>query len=123
MSVRNLAFAGAWLVAAVMSMAARGADPASTGKPCRPDVKAILEKPLYKNGVWGLYVVDLDTGEVIYDLAADRKFMTGSVRKVVSVGLALDKMGPDHKFVDAYLSSRHVERRRARRRFDSGGQR
>src|SRR5262249_50479449 len=53
---------------------------------------------LYKNAVWGLLVVDLDTGEVIHELASNRKFMTGSVRKLISVGLALNKLGPNHKF-------------------------
>src|SRR5262245_14111812 len=62
------------------------------------ELKAVLHKPLYKNAVWGLLVVDLDTGEVIHELAPNRKFMTGSVRKLISVGLALDSLGSNHKF-------------------------
>ena len=76
----------------------RRADEAGSGKPLPAELQAVLDKPLYKNGVWGLRVVDLDTGEVIYDLEPNRKFMTGSVRKLISVGLALDKLGADHTF-------------------------
>lgn len=63
------------------------------------DIQAVFDKPLYKSGVWGLKVVDLDSGEVIYELRSNETLKTGSVRKLFSVGLALDKLGPDHKFV------------------------
>ncbi|MEO7402628.1 MAG: D-alanyl-D-alanine carboxypeptidase, partial [Burkholderiales bacterium] len=78
---------------------ALGADSATKTKPIPPEIQAIFDKPLYKNATWGLRVVDLDTGDVVYDLKSDQKFLTGSVRKLISVGLALDKLGVDHKFV------------------------
>ncbi len=62
------------------------------------ELKAIIEKPIYKSGTWGLRVVDLESGEVVYQLGGDRKFLMGSVRKLFSVGLALDRLGPDHRF-------------------------
>jgi D-alanyl-D-alanine carboxypeptidase/D-alanyl-D-alanine-endopeptidase (penicillin-binding protein 4) len=68
------------------------------GKPLPADLQAVLDKPLYKSGVWGLLVVDLDTGEVVYDLRSERKMLTGSVRKLFSIGLALDKLGVDYRF-------------------------
>jgi len=81
-----------------ISVGGAGDRNASAAEPLPAALQAVLSKPLYKNGVWGLLVVDLDTGEVIHDLAPNRKFMTGSVRKLISVGLALDKLGPNHKF-------------------------
>jgi D-alanyl-D-alanine carboxypeptidase len=68
-------------------------------KPIPAEIQAIFDKPLYKSGIWGLRVVDLENGRVIYDLNPQRKLLTGSVRKLISVGLALEKLGPDHKFV------------------------
>jgi D-alanyl-D-alanine carboxypeptidase len=68
------------------------------GKALPADVQAVLDKPLYKSGIWGLQVVDVDTGEVIYDLDSERMLLTGSVRKLFSIGLALDKLGIDHRF-------------------------
>ncbi len=43
-------------------------------------------------------MVDLDTGEVIYDLKPNILAFTGSVRKLYSVGLALNELGPEHRF-------------------------
>jgi D-alanyl-D-alanine carboxypeptidase/D-alanyl-D-alanine-endopeptidase (penicillin-binding protein 4) len=84
-----------WALAVPMALAA---DEDAPPKPIPPEIKAIFHKPLYKNAVWGLRVVDLDTGHVVYDLKSDEKFLTGSVRKLISVGLALEKLGRDYKF-------------------------
>lgn len=70
----------------------------AAGKPLPDDVQAIFDKPLYDGGSWGLLVVDLDSGEVLYELEPERKFLMGSVRKLFSIGLALDKLGVDHRF-------------------------
>jgi D-alanyl-D-alanine carboxypeptidase len=79
--------------------AALGAEAITEAKPIPAEIQAIFDKPLYKKAAWGLQVVDLDSGKVIYEREPQRKFLTGSVRKLISVGLALDKLGPDHKFV------------------------
>lgn len=81
------------LVAIGLATVALGAD-----KPLPADMQAVIDKPLYQGGVWGLLVVDLDTGELVYELDPEREFLTGSVRKLFSIGLALDKLGVDHKF-------------------------
>ena len=75
------------------------AEATSAGKPLPAELQAVLDKPLYKNATWGLRVVDLDTGDVVYDLKSEQKFLAGSVRKLITIGLALDKLGVDHKFV------------------------
>lgn len=74
-------------------------DDASPGEqPVPQAVRQILDKPSYRSATWGLLVVDLDTGQVIHDLNAGRSFLIGSVRKLFSVGLALDALGPAHTF-------------------------
>jgi D-alanyl-D-alanine carboxypeptidase len=93
MTIRTFALGLTWMVAACLAATTFG-----EGQPLPADLQAVMDKPLYKSGAWGLLVVDLESGEVVYELAPARKFMTGSVRKLVSVGLALDKLGPDHKF-------------------------
>jgi len=32
------------------------------------DVKAVFDKPVYKNAIWGLRMVDLETGKELIDL-------------------------------------------------------
>jgi PBP4 family serine-type D-alanyl-D-alanine carboxypeptidase len=73
------------------------ADSADTGIP--PDIKAIFDKPAYKNSTWGLQLVDLETGKVLIDVKPDYNFFIGSVRKVFSVGRLLNQIGAGHKFV------------------------
>jgi len=63
------------------------------------DIQAIFDKPLYKNSLWGLRVVDLDTGKVLINLRPDYDFFIGSVRKVFSVGELMNAVGAAHTSV------------------------
>src|SRR5690348_3915338 len=60
------------------------------------DIRAIFNKPQYKNATWGLRV--LDRGKVVLDLNSQRQFYIGSVRKVFSVGQLLNDVGPEHTY-------------------------
>ncbi len=62
------------------------------------DIVAIFNKPLYDDSTWGLRVVDIDTGELVYDLRSDENFYIGSVRKMFTLGEALGTLGPDFRF-------------------------
>jgi PBP4 family serine-type D-alanyl-D-alanine carboxypeptidase len=66
----------------------------TTGVPA--DIRVILEKPPYKNAIWGLRV--LDGNRVLVDLNSQRNFFIGSVRKVFSVGQLLNAVGPGHTY-------------------------
>ncbi len=62
-------------------------------------IRTIMEKPRYSEATWALRVVDEKSGKLIYDLNSQEKLLTGSVRKVYSVGNALNTLGADHRFV------------------------
>jgi D-alanyl-D-alanine carboxypeptidase len=62
------------------------------------DIKAVFDKPAYKNASWGLRIVDLGTGKELIDLQPRCNFYIGSVRKIFSVGELLDQIGPDHRY-------------------------
>jgi D-alanyl-D-alanine carboxypeptidase len=64
-----------------------------------PDIQAIFDKPLYKNAIWGLRVVDLDTGSVRINLRPDYDFFIGSVRKVFTVGALMNQVGAEQTSV------------------------
>ena len=70
------------------------ADPANVPS----DIKAIMDKPHYKGAIWGLRVVDVETGKPLIDLEPHHQFFIGSVRKVFTVGELLNQIGPDHTF-------------------------
>lgn len=74
------------------------------------DVKAVFEKPLYENAVWGLRVVDPASGEVLIDLEPDREFFIGSVRKIFSVGELLNEVGASHQYNTPVYSRGRVSR-------------
>jgi PBP4 family serine-type D-alanyl-D-alanine carboxypeptidase len=56
-------------------------------------VSAIMDKPRYADASWSLSVADVDTGKPLYALHPARRSLTGSTRKLMSVGLALDALG------------------------------
>jgi D-alanyl-D-alanine carboxypeptidase len=60
------------------------------------EIRAIFDKPRYKDGIWGLRV--LDGAKVILDYNSQRQFYIGSVRKVFSVGQLLNAVGPEHTY-------------------------
>jgi D-alanyl-D-alanine carboxypeptidase len=62
------------------------------------DIKAVFDKPAYKDAIWGLRIVDLGSGKELMDLQPHCNFFIGSVRKVFSVGELLDQVGPDHRY-------------------------
>lgn len=47
---------------------------------------------------WGLHVVSLATGEVVYGYNEDKLFVPASNTKLYSTALALARLGPDHRF-------------------------
>lgn len=63
-----------------------------------PDsITSIMDKPRYADATWSLLVTDVETGESFYELNADEMSLTGSTRKLFSVGAALDELGADHR--------------------------
>ncbi len=72
-------------------------------------IRAIMEKSRYSQATWGLRVVDMKSGHVIYDLHSHDKLLTGSVRKLYSVGVTLTKLGPNHRFITPVFRNGKVD--------------
>lgn len=62
------------------------------------DISAVIEAPEFKTAHWGILVVDLQSGAVVYEMNPDRLFAPASVTKLFSVATALDAFGPDYRF-------------------------
>jgi D-alanyl-D-alanine carboxypeptidase len=58
-----------------------------------PAIQDVMEGPRYRTASWSLYAADVETGRPLYSLRANRRSFTGSTRKLMSVGLALDALG------------------------------
>jgi D-alanyl-D-alanine carboxypeptidase/D-alanyl-D-alanine-endopeptidase (penicillin-binding protein 4) len=62
------------------------------------DIEAIFNKPAYDGALWGLRVMDADTGKLLINLHPNHQFYVASVRKNFTVAQLLDQVGPTHTY-------------------------
>lgn len=62
------------------------------------EIQQIMNQAKYKHSFWGMYVKDLQTGKVLYDLNSDKLFSPASTSKIFSVEALLDTFGDDFRF-------------------------
>jgi D-alanyl-D-alanine carboxypeptidase/D-alanyl-D-alanine-endopeptidase (penicillin-binding protein 4) len=58
----------------------------------------IVDRPEYKHARFGVEFYSLDEGKVIYAANADELFVPGSTTKILTVGTALEALGPEFRF-------------------------
>jgi D-alanyl-D-alanine carboxypeptidase len=61
-------------------------------------IDAILSRPDFKHAMFGIEFYSLDANKPIYRLNADKLFVPGSTTKLVTMGSALQLLGPDYRF-------------------------
>ncbi|MCC7023131.1 MAG: D-alanyl-D-alanine carboxypeptidase, partial [Thermomicrobiales bacterium] len=96
---------GAGLAAALagrggLPAAAQDATPVATeaGEPLPGAITAIIEQPKYAFARWGIHVADRATGQTIYDLRGDERFLAASTTKLFPGAAALAAYGTDYRF-------------------------
>ena len=62
-------------------------------------IQTVMDKPRYADARWSLLVADVKSGDTLYALDPDRLSLSGSTRKLFSVGMALDALGARHRQV------------------------
>src|SRR5260370_12061680 len=60
-------------------------------------VAATIDQPCYRAAMWGVKVVSLDTGKVVFERNADKLFSPASNAKLYTMALALDRLGADYR--------------------------
>ncbi len=89
-----------WVILSAYLLATTGIGNGTVAKADPPaGINSIMHKPRYARASWNLLVTDLATGKTVYQLHPDRIAFTGSVRKLFSVGLALNALGANHRFI------------------------
>lgn len=68
------------------------------GEPLDAQIDALMNAPEYRHAHWGILVVDLESGETVYQWQPDKLFAPASTTKLYSVAAALEVLGPDHRF-------------------------
>src|SRR5262249_14823927 len=64
------------------------------------DLDALIDKsPIAARASIGIHVVDTKTGKTVYERNADHLLLPASNLKLFTAALALEKLGPDYRFV------------------------
>lgn len=74
-----------------------------------PELQQLLNSPEYKQAHWGCLVVDLQSGESLYEFQADKLFAPASATKLFSVSAAWDKLGSDSRFATSIYRKGEVD--------------
>ncbi len=74
------------------------AQPAARPVALSARIDAILARPEYKHAMFGIEFYSLDANRPVYTLNADKLFVPGSTTKLVTMGSALQLLGPDYRF-------------------------
>jgi D-alanyl-D-alanine carboxypeptidase/D-alanyl-D-alanine-endopeptidase (penicillin-binding protein 4) len=61
-------------------------------------INSILADSAFLNANWAVLVVDLDSGEKLYDRNAEKSFIPASNGKIYTTAAALDQLGVDYTF-------------------------
>jgi len=84
------------LVASLMLLSVAG--PLIASERLESEIGAVIHAVDYKTAHWGILVVDLASGQTVFELNPDRLFAPASVTKLFSTAAALDALGADYRF-------------------------
>src|ERR1043165_8364321 len=82
----------ALILAAVVSLPA-----SSTAQSIAGRVEAVLRRPALAHAMAGVEFYDLAAGKAVYRLNGDKFFVPASTTKLLTVGTALELLGPDYR--------------------------
>ncbi|MCA9737476.1 MAG: D-alanyl-D-alanine carboxypeptidase/D-alanyl-D-alanine-endopeptidase [Gemmatimonadota bacterium] len=73
--------------------------PATAGAQALPArIQAVLDRPEFRHASWALEFYDLRDRRVVFGVNNDRLMVPGSTTKLLTMGTALEVLGPDHRF-------------------------
>jgi D-alanyl-D-alanine carboxypeptidase/D-alanyl-D-alanine-endopeptidase (penicillin-binding protein 4) len=76
----------------------------ASGQSLRSQLEARLDQPRFAAAQWGVKVVSLDTGKVLFDHNADKLLKPASNAKMYTASLALDRLGPDFRIRTSFYA-------------------
>jgi serine-type D-Ala-D-Ala carboxypeptidase/endopeptidase (penicillin-binding protein 4) len=97
-----LAAPGAACAAAAAASAHTGPTPAPAAvslAEMRHAVDSLVTLPEFRNALWGVLVVDLETGDTLYSRNAGKLFLPASTMKLVTTAVALSRLGAGYRYV------------------------
>ncbi|MGD9630557.1 MAG: D-alanyl-D-alanine carboxypeptidase/D-alanyl-D-alanine-endopeptidase [Pyrinomonadaceae bacterium] len=68
-------------------------------------LRQVLAKPEIRRGMLGVKVASVATGKVVFEDNAEKYFMPASNMKNFTVATAIERLGPDHRFVTSLYTA------------------
>ena len=88
----------------LLTLAFAAAQLAAAGLP--ENIQRLLDSnPAARTAFWGIQVVDLASGKVVYELNPDHYFVPASNTKLFTTALALSRLGPGYTFITSVLAA------------------
>lgn len=75
----------------------------------RQDLALVFGASIMAHGLWGVDIRSLDSGEVLYQLNPARLMMPASTMKIVTLAVAADVLGWNHRFVTTLEAAGAIE--------------
>src|SRR4249920_3413536 len=100
---RLLIFVSALLIAGNIS--AQEPKPLKTLAELQQQLSAHLSQSKFDAALWGVKVVSLDSGKVIFEQNSQKLFSPASNSKLYTVALALDRLGADYRIKTSLYST------------------
>jgi D-alanyl-D-alanine carboxypeptidase/D-alanyl-D-alanine-endopeptidase (penicillin-binding protein 4) len=91
--------------APVLGQTPAGGPIPAAGQALAETIEGILAVPAAQRGLWGIHVVDLASGETVYQKNAQVPMTPASNTKLFSTALALARLGPDFTFRTTVLAA------------------
>lgn len=88
--------------ALAVSATAFGADADS------PPYHDLIARPAAERAFWGIRIVDLDSGQTVFEHNPDKLFVPASNAKLFSTALALTRLGPENIFTTAVIADGRI---------------
>lgn len=73
-------------------------------------IESLMATPPFDQGIWGLQVNDVATGEKLFGLNTDRQFQAASTTKNFTTAATLDALGKNHRFRTPVVHTGRVSR-------------
>jgi D-alanyl-D-alanine carboxypeptidase/D-alanyl-D-alanine-endopeptidase (penicillin-binding protein 4) len=96
-----------WLTPTLFAQSTNGAQSIAA---LREQLDQHIDAPRFSHALWGVKIVSLDTGKVLYENHADRLMSPASNSKLYVGALALDAIGGDHRIVTPIMASEKPDR-------------
>ena len=97
-----------FLLCLAVSLACWAADPAAEPS-LADDIEKVLSQASAQRAFWGIEIVELETGRVLYERNVDKLFTPASNQKLFSTALALSRLGPEYRHATSVLTSSAVD--------------